>query len=396
MEGKIRTLFGRPVFISDPDLTLTDQIYEILCEEIRSGHWQVGERLPSVITLSNQTGLGRTPIQQAFERLDKAGYVRQEQRSGTFLECQFPEGGKNLGAVGVALHLSEEEGNLVTDAYSHFRLARLLTAIAERGYAAEVRYLRTQEEWNNVDSVGKVFGEHIVGIVSLHPCDHESVPNLRPGKLPFVYLGSVSRRCQPVVAGDTSKGFYDATAKLIALGHRNIACFMDPSESREENAVRMEAHEAAMSEAGLAVMRQAAIDSYEVNSSDIFALRHWLETCAAATALICMRGSANMPLVNAARLLGRSIPDNLSLIGHGEHPGNPDFPVTRVDYDYASLVSACLDLLIEQMRTRRVTVSQLLIRAFIRDGATVARCIQQSSTEAASCRPAADLHTLSN
>jgi DNA-binding LacI/PurR family transcriptional regulator len=378
MDREIRNLFGRPVFISDPDLTLTDQIYEILCEEIRSGHWQVGERLPSVIALSNQTGLGRTPIQQAFERLGEAGYVRQEQRSGTFLECQFPDGEKSLGAIGVALHLSEEEGNLITDAYSHFRLAHLLKAIAERGYVPEVHYLRSQEEWNNVDSVGKVFGEHVEGIVALHPCDHESVPNLRPGKLPFVYLGSVSRRCQPVVAGDTSKGFYDATAKLIALDHRNIACFMDPSESREENAVRMEAHEAAMFEAGLAVMRQAAIDSYKVNSDDLFALRHWLDTYAAATALICMRGSANVPLVNVARLIGRAVPENLSLIGHGEHPGRPDLPVTRVDYDYASLLSACLDLLTEQMRTRRVTVSRLLIRAYIREGATVARCIQQS------------------
>jgi len=379
----MRTLFGRPVFIGDPDLTLTDQIYEILCEEIRSGHWQIGERLPSTASLSNQSGLGRTPIQQAFDRLSEAGYVRQEQRSGTFLKCRFPKGTKNFGAIGVALYLAEDEGHVVTDPYSHFRLGRLLAAISERGYAADVRYLRTQEEWDNVDVAGKVFGEQVRSVVSLHACDHESAPALRPGRLPFVHVGSTTRRCQPVVAGDTAKGFYDATVKLIALGHRGIACFMDPAESDEENAVRMEAHEAAMSEAGLSVMRQAAIDSYKVSSSDILGLRHWLDTCAAATAIICMRGAANTPLINVARLLGRSIPDDLSLIGHGEHPGNPEFPVTRVDYDYASLVSASLDLLADQMRTRRVTVSRILIRAFIREGVTIAACRQQNNAQSA-------------
>ncbi len=371
-DKNLKTMYGRPVFTSDSDLTLTDQIFEILCEEIRTGHWKVGERLPSVTALSKQTGLGRTPIQQAFERLSETGYVRQEQRSGTYLEAQFPRGEENLGTLGVALHLADEGGSLVPDAYSHFRLARLLKAISERGYGAQVRYLRTQEEWGNVDTVGAVFDENVKGVVALHPFDHDNSPIIRPGKLPFVYLGSNSRRCQPVIAGDTSKGFYDATERLIEAGHRNIVCFMDPSESREENAVRTEAHEAAMSHAGLPVMRQAATDSYQIASGDLFAMRHWLNTYSAATAIICMRGPESMQIINLARLIGRNVPEDLSLVGHGEHADNPDSPITRVDYDYASLLSACLDVLSEQMRMRRVTVSRILIRAYIREGVTVA------------------------
>lgn len=373
-EGQVKRLYGRPIFASDPDLTITDQIFEVLCEEIRTGHWKVGERLPSVTALSSQTGLGRTPIQQAFERLRQAGYVRQEQRSGTFLESQFPEGEQNLGTIGVALHLGQEEGALVPDAYSHFRLARLLKAAAERGYATEVRYLRTQAEWDNVDVVGKVFAEGTKGIVALHPFEREDAAIIRPGRFPFVYLGSNSRRCQPVVAGDTSRGFYEATKRLIALGHRNIACFMDPSEPREENAVRMEAHEAAMENAGLVVMRDAAEHSYRVRSGDLYALRQWFEKNAAATAVICMRGPESMHLIDVARLSGLRIPEDLSLIGHGEHPENPDFPITRVDYDYAPLLTACLDLLEEQVRTRRVTVSRVLVRPHFREGATVGPC----------------------
>lgn len=368
----IRDLYGRPVFVSDPDLTITDQIYEILCEEIRGGHWQIGERLPSVAALSAQTGLGRTPIQLAFDRLAEVGYVRQEQRSGTFLEAQFAEKEKNLDILGVALHLAEEGELHVTDAYSHFRLARLLRAVSDRGYAAEVRYLHTREEWSQVDTPGAIFGSDVRGVVTLHPFDHESRSVVPPNKLPFVYLGSNSRRCQPVVAGDTSKGFYEATKHLIALGHRNIGFFMDASETREENAVRIEACESAMAEAGLPFPRKATVDSFQVPVNDLFAMRQWMEICAEATAILCMRGPETMNLINVARLGGRRIPEDLSIIGHGERLE----PAASVDYDYDALMSACLDLLAEQMRTRRVNVSRILIQPHLHEGSTLGPCPQ--------------------
>lgn len=371
-------LFGRPVFVSDPDLTITDQIHEVLSEEIRAGHWQVGERLPSVGALSKQTGLGRTPIQQAFARLEQEGYVRLEQRSGTFLKSRFPSGRQNLGTIGIALHLDADGGHRVPEGYSHYRLARLLKAVSSVGYVADVQYLETEEQWRRVDEVDGVFGPHVKGVIGLHPFAHDDAPLLPTGKLPFVYLGSNSRDCQPVVAGDTSRGFYEATQRLLKLGHTRIVCYMDPTETAFENDIRMAAHADAMGGAGLQVDAAAAAQSLSIRSGDFHGLRDWLRARPDATAVICMRGSESSHLIDVARLDGRRVPEDLSLVGHGEHQGGQDFPITRVDYYNDRLLQACLELLSEQIRTRRVTVSRILVRPRFCDGQTVAPCPQRT------------------
>ena len=112
------SLFGHPVLNTGKGLTLTSQVREILLEEILSGRWETGARLPSVAALARQSGLSRWPIQEAFESLRKMGYLRQTERSGTFLETLTPEGRQPLGILGVALLLSEEEKTWTTSPYS--------------------------------------------------------------------------------------------------------------------------------------------------------------------------------------------------------------------------------------------------------------------------------------
>jgi len=77
-------LFGQLIVPSN-NPTLAEQVYDILCEEIHAGRWKIGERLPSITALAEQSGLSRMPIQRAFENLRKEGYVTQKRRVGTFL-----------------------------------------------------------------------------------------------------------------------------------------------------------------------------------------------------------------------------------------------------------------------------------------------------------------------
>jgi len=61
------------------------QLRELLRDEIASGHWVVGERLPSERELCEAFNLSRTTIREAIDALVNEGLLRREKGRGTFI-----------------------------------------------------------------------------------------------------------------------------------------------------------------------------------------------------------------------------------------------------------------------------------------------------------------------
>lgn len=366
-------LFGRPIFSADKQLTLTSQVREILLEEILSGHWKEGERLPSVVMLARQSGLSRWPIQEAFEALRAEGYLRQAERSGTYLESMSPKGRKPVATVGVAMLLSEDRNTWRTAPYSEYRLSRVLAVAEERNYAVEIKYLRADDDWSQVDQKGAVFGKDVMGVITLYPFPHDSNNELAPDRLPFVHLGGSSHICLPTVAGNTVDGFYRLTKRIIEEGHREIVCLCDPSDTEWETNSRIYGHERAMGEAGLAVNREAVARSLTFREGDLSALRAFIDEFRAATAIICMWGMASAQLVDVAEMMGIRVPEHLSIAAHGlSSMGTGRHTImTHLEYDMDALVRICFDLLMEQKTTRGCTRTLVLGAARVREGASL-------------------------
>lgn len=64
--------------------SLTEQTYEIIQEAIVTLAFKPGDRL-SVQRLSEQLGVSRTPVKEAFQRLEQEGLVSVLPRKGTFI-----------------------------------------------------------------------------------------------------------------------------------------------------------------------------------------------------------------------------------------------------------------------------------------------------------------------
>lgn len=66
------------------------QLAELLEEEIFTGRWEPGVRVPSENELCSRYGLSRTTIRQALARLEQEGLVSREKGRGTFVSDSRP------------------------------------------------------------------------------------------------------------------------------------------------------------------------------------------------------------------------------------------------------------------------------------------------------------------
>src|SRR6478735_4745499 len=64
---------------------LIDQVAARFQEEIASGRWPVGERIPVEADLVAAFGVGRNTVREALQSLVRAGLLSREQGRGTFV-----------------------------------------------------------------------------------------------------------------------------------------------------------------------------------------------------------------------------------------------------------------------------------------------------------------------
>lgn len=64
---------------------LIDQVIARLREEVCSGRWPVGSRIPTEPELAELTGTGRNTVREAVQALVHAGLLERRQGSGTFV-----------------------------------------------------------------------------------------------------------------------------------------------------------------------------------------------------------------------------------------------------------------------------------------------------------------------
>jgi DNA-binding FadR family transcriptional regulator len=66
---------------------LVDQAIERLRDQVTSGAWPVGTRLPSETALAAELGVGRSTIREAIRALASTGMVESRQGAGTFVRA---------------------------------------------------------------------------------------------------------------------------------------------------------------------------------------------------------------------------------------------------------------------------------------------------------------------
>lgn len=64
---------------------LADQVASLLLDRIRSGEWELGQKLPGETTLAPQLGVGRSTVREAIRQLAGRGVLTTRQGAGVFV-----------------------------------------------------------------------------------------------------------------------------------------------------------------------------------------------------------------------------------------------------------------------------------------------------------------------
>ena len=371
----ISKLFEHPITRSS-QISLSDQIHDILCEEIHAGRWKVGEKLPSMMVIANQCGVSRMPVQQAIEQLGAEGYVRQENRSGIFLASTNPEGSDPLGTIGVVV-LADPQTAREADhlAFEQLMVHRIMGEAGKRNYQVQVYYANAQEEWDSIDRVGQVFGRDIKGIISLVPFERtvEALPT--KNRIPLVFLCEPDPRCAPCVASDYETALYQLTCRLIAHGHTCIAPLAYPTVTRTLTHNYMRGYRRAMESNGLPCQEGCFEESRAIGANDTVGLKEVLLHHPDVTAIICLHTERLVQTINTLTLMEISVPDDVSVVGTNP-PTEPLANGQRVGglvYSPESEINMCFELLRDQRLSRKKTIGTVLMSHTLVDGDTLAK-----------------------
>jgi GntR family transcriptional regulator len=135
------------------------QLRELLRDEITSGRWDVGERLPSERELCDIFNLSRTTIREAIDALVSEGLLRREKGRGTFVsEPKITE--KWLGAPDSFTDSMAEQGYQIET-----KVLTLSVVPAPHRVARELR-LRSDEPVIVLDRLRLILNEPILVVTS--------------------------------------------------------------------------------------------------------------------------------------------------------------------------------------------------------------------------------------
>ena len=194
----------------------------------------------------------------------------------------------------------------------------------------------------------------------------DSLPALTERGIDVVLLDH--RAAGPGVAAvvtDDAAGAESAVAHLITLGHRRIGFLNGPSKLQQCRERRAGAGRAVESAAGAAELIEVRTDRLDSAGGET-ALAELLGVHPEVTAVFCVNDLVALGAMRHARVAGRTVPGELSVIGYDDVPfaGELAVPLTSVRQHTYQLGRRAADLLLDPQDRRQVVFApELVIRS---------------------------------
>jgi GntR family transcriptional regulator/MocR family aminotransferase len=110
-------------------VTLTDQLYGALREEIERGRLKAGEKMPSKRQLAAHLHVSTATVEAAYGRLASEGYCESRPRSGMYVSCELPQAGHAAQMQPVPVKWDFSTGAADAEHFPYATWARLMREV---------------------------------------------------------------------------------------------------------------------------------------------------------------------------------------------------------------------------------------------------------------------------
>lgn len=344
----------------DITTALYTQLLNHLREQIVSGQYPSGSRLPSESELIASFGISRGPIRQAMGILENEGLIERVKGSGTFVRDMRPKIINGNGAdrhIGLVLSQQGDQLNMEI-------LIGAEQAAKSRGYRVSFSYSEEDPEQQRRD-IQRMKDDGIKGLIVFpvgEDAEREGIARVvKSGEIPIVLVDRYFPDLDTdYVVADNYTGGYRATEHLLILGHRRIGFVYTHASTLNITSLnqRYSGYRNAIESYGLdyddsLVVQRTAHGGYE----DFLSRRARPDAVFAASDLEALL------ILRAAHKHHIRVPDDLALVGFDDltfaHLSNP--PLTTVAQPRNDIGLRASNLLIDRLEHLRATTKQIVL-----------------------------------
>ncbi|MFD6175661.1 MULTISPECIES: GntR family transcriptional regulator [unclassified Isoptericola] len=357
------------------------QVHDALRARILGGELSVGDRLPTQAELVEEFSVSAITIKRALDILRDEGFVTRRPRIGTIVVSTTPADGTPEAA---ADHLPLV-GYIVPgfdDAFGSHLLGGLLDASSERAHVV-VAMSRGDSDLEE-RLIQEQLDRGIDGLVLL-PTSSQAIPQsvatLVGRGFPIVIVDrTLTGVPVSTVTSDNVAGGRLAAEYLFGLGHTRIALVQSPNavstldERRRGVVAAHAAHQVRLEESQVySGVRSVVPGSSVTPEDDVDGLAAFLAASPDLTGCVVTEYHSARLVLQAAQRLGRTVPDDLSVICFDAPPEYVDaaIPFTHVEQDQAAIGARAFEL-VERQLAERGDVSQDTVPVRIMPGGSTA------------------------
>lgn len=335
---------------------LYEQIAEYVKKQVRAGHWEPGSKLPPEPELASTFKTSRTTLRRALALLAKQRLISRRKGKGTFIVSQVCSARRTrLGMLGMSIAAR-------TDHHRGELLGGIQKGLEQNGPGLEILFLPSDRDFLRHVRSGDVDG------LFLSPGERETALVAGPmlNSVPHVVLNAsfsiLKEHDNVLIDTDNFGGAVAAVEHLIALGHRVIAHICSNID-RCNIQDRLKGYFAAMQKQDLLLDESAVIESGRSLSETSERVRVYLEEHPHITAVFADGFTPTMAVYDAARIMGRRIPEDLSVIGFDD-PQEARFlapPLTTVKQPTFELGLKAAQMMRRQLAGETLDVRQVYL-----------------------------------
>ncbi|MFF0476285.1 LacI family DNA-binding transcriptional regulator [Streptomyces sp. NPDC004284] len=306
------------------------------------------QRQPVMADVAKLAGVSHQTVSRV---LNGAPHVRPDTRDRVLAAIRELDYRPNSAARALVTRRSQTLGVVSFDS-TLYGPASMLDGIEQAarsaGYFVSVTSLRSLDGRSVQEAVDRLRDQGVEGVVVIAPqTSSVSAVARLSSSVPVVAVGSGNQTRVPMVSVGNRFGAGEATGHLLDLGHRTVHHLAGPVNWLESQD-REEGWRSALRAAGAPVPEVERGD-WSARSGYQAGLR--IARLPDVTAVFCANDHMALGLLRALHEAGRSVPDEISVVGFDDIPEAAYFipPLTTVRQDFGELGRQALELLVGEL-----------------------------------------------